>query len=668
MRQARDGMWVRAGRLRIAPVLLSLFLAGGVASGAATLNGVLALQRLEAVLRDIQRSSVRPMGDLKAVSDAFAVSVVDASHKVRNGNFAWEEGRKALGEAQAILDAALPRLHAAALSPGAAALMATARARETAAWEVLRALQAAMRAQDGPALDALVKDRLYAAIDPLTEAIGAVLDAQIAAAGASVEAAEAEVARDLWVLYGMAALTALLLLASALVVVLRVTRPLSGITAAMGAVAGGALDGAVPGTARGDEIGDAARALVVLQAGLRAAEAARLAREAERGRVQEERTAMLRDMAARVETEANHAVAAVAGGMARMAEDAAGMARSADQVRADSAGVTEAAAEAMRNVQTVAAATDELGASIREITARIAEASGATRRAAGRGEESRAQIALLSAEMARIGDVARMIAGIAAQTNLLALNATIEAARAGDAGKGFAVVAGEVKALAAQTAKATEEIGRQVAEMATATDEAVRQVTLMADAVGEVNEATTAIAAAMEQQSAATQEIGRAVGEAAGAAAAVSERIATVAEETGRTGARAAQVQEGTREASEAVGALRGVLVRVVRQSAPEVDRRGEPRMPVREAARLSAPGLPAEGLAVTLLDLSPGGAAVQAPVPGLADGVGVRLELAGGVVLAARAKVGDGRVGLAFEAGQERAVQRLIARLSPAA
>ena len=86
-------------------------------------------------------------------------------------------------------------------------------------------------------------------------------------------------------------------------------------------------------------------------------------------------------------------------------------------------------------------------------------------------QKTDARITELSQAAGRIGDVVKLITAIAEQTNLLALNATIEAARAGEAGKGFAVVAQEVKALAAQTAKATDEIGTQIAGMQTATQE-----------------------------------------------------------------------------------------------------------------------------------------------------------------------------------------------------
>ena len=100
-----------------------------------------------------------------------------------------------------------------------------------------------------------------------------------------------------------------------------------------------------------------------------------------------------------------------------------------------------------------------------------------------------------------------MIQGIASQTHLLALNATIEAARAGVAGKGFAVVASEVKALAEQTAKATDQIRGQIAATQSATREAVDAIGSIQSTIGKLDEVSSAIAAAVEEQSAVTREM-----------------------------------------------------------------------------------------------------------------------------------------------------------------
>lgn len=135
-----------------------------------------------------------------------------------------------------------------------------------------------------------------------------------------------------------------------------------------------------------------------------------------------------------------------------------------------------------------------------------------------------------------IGGVVKLIAGIAGQTNLLALNATIEAARAGDAGKGFAVVAQEVKSLAAQTAKATEEIATQISGVQAATKESVGAIEAITGTINRVSEIAETIAAAIEQQGLATVEISQSVQHVAGRSADVTANIAEVSRAANETG------------------------------------------------------------------------------------------------------------------------------------
>ncbi len=175
-------------------------------------------------------------------------------------------------------------------------------------------------------------------------------------------------------------------------------------------------------------------------------------------------------------------------------------------------------------------------------------------------EQSNVTVKALSGGAEKIGAVVQLIQSIAEQTNLLALNATIEAARAGEAGRGFAVVASEVKALATQTARATEEISGQVVSMQETTTGAVAAISGIANTIGQMSEIATMISAAVEEQGAATREIARNIQSAATGSGEVAGQIGNVSKAAVATGTAATDVLTGARELDRQAGALRSAV------------------------------------------------------------------------------------------------------------
>jgi methyl-accepting chemotaxis protein len=220
--------------------------------------------------------------------------------------------------------------------------------------------------------------------------------------------------------------------------------------------------------------------------------------------------------------------------------------------RSQELAVTVAAAseEASTNVQSVASASEELSSSVNEISRQVQESSRVASEAVEQAHTTNGRVGELAQAASRIGDVVELINTIASQTNLLALNATIEAARAGEAGRGFAVVASEVKALAEQTAKATDQISRQIAGIQDATRYSVGAIKEIGDTIGRMSEISSAIAAAVEQQGAATQEISRNIHQAAMGTSEVSSNITDVQRGATETGSASTQVHSAAKSLS----------------------------------------------------------------------------------------------------------------------
>ena len=320
-------------------------------------------------------------------------------------------------------------------------------------------------------------------------------------------AAQAEVNRELSLLLTCLGGIALLLVGIGVVIIARsIARPLSVITATIKNVAEGEENVEVPHTDRSDEIGALARAIQIFQQAMERNRKLNLQVKAD--------SAARADRSRHIEASVDEFRGAIGAVLKSVQQNASAMRQTAESITRVSSDASEramaatgATTQAAGNVSAVAGAAEELSASVQEIGRQVRQSANAVEQTGQRTEKSVSEIESLAAATQRIDGVLQLIQAIAEQTNLLALNATIEAARAGDAGRGFAVVAHEVKALAGQTAKATEEIGQNVGLIQSSTRNAVDAVREIGTAVREINDITSAIAGAVGQQDAATREI-----------------------------------------------------------------------------------------------------------------------------------------------------------------
>jgi methyl-accepting chemotaxis protein len=339
-----------------------------------------------------------------------------------------------------------------------------------------------------------------------------------------------------------------------------ISRPLRQLGACMHALAEGELGEEIPGVGRGDEVGAMAATVQIFKDNaVRVRELEKSEADTRAGAANERRTVM-ENIANDFERSVNGIVRSVSMAAAGMQSTAESMTATASDASARAATVGAASESASNNVETVAAAAEELSSSVAEISRQVARSSEIATKAVGDAELTNATVKALSTGAEKIGEVVKLIHSIAAQTNLLALNATIEAARAGESGRGFAVVASEVKALANQTAKATEEISAQVAAMQSSTGDAVTAINGITETIAQMSEITVSISTAMEQQGDATREIARNIQSVAAGSTEISTHIGGVTTSATATGKAASEVLANARELDQQSGMLRSAV------------------------------------------------------------------------------------------------------------
>jgi len=369
------------------------------------------------------------------------------------------------------------------------------------------------------------------------------VDNMVAFAKSRADEQHAEAAAEIRNSYILSAVSGIVAISGALLLgIFGIARPLRSLVDLLQRMAKGE-DVEMTALTRRDEIGDTARAVESVKTMLaeKANREALAKTEQDKLAADQRRQDMYR-LANQFESAVGEIIETVSSASTELEASAGTLTSTAEHSQQLSIVVAAASEEASTNVQSVASATEELSSSINEISRQVQDSARMANDAVGQARTTTEQVSELSKAASRIGDVVELINTIAGQTNLLALNATIEAARAGEAGRGFAVVASEVKALAEQTAKATDEIGQQISGIQSATQASVGAIRDISGTIERLSEIASAIAAAVEEQGAATQEISRNVQQAAEGTHQVSSNVAAVQRGATETGSASSQV------------------------------------------------------------------------------------------------------------------------------
>ncbi|MGB4075995.1 methyl-accepting chemotaxis protein [Pseudomonas sp.] len=393
--------------------------------------------RLNSSFAELFNDRMQPISQLKIISDAYAVSIVDATHKYRAGVFDEATFRQNFSDASQRTDQAWRAYTSTKLTREEGTRVQRI---ESMFGQVKRLTDELLSEVDGGKLRAQeakgFNERLYGAIDPLGGELEALIKLQLDEGVKLNTEAQAQYSsiRNSFLVIGAVALV--LLLGAALLISLSIIRPLSGLRSLISEVQQSSNLTLRADASGRDEVSETARAFNTML---------------------EHQQALIRHLAdtATQLAAASEEMSAIS---AQVSQAATAQGDQTSMVATAVHQMSVAVQEVARNAQSTASNAEDANKEARQGSELVQSNLKAIQGLSASVEKAGEVIDTLHSQSDEISKVLGVIQSIAEQTNLLALNAAIEAARAGDAGRGFAVVADEVRSLASNTQKATESI------------------------------------------------------------------------------------------------------------------------------------------------------------------------------------------------------------------
>ena len=408
---------------------------------------------------------------------------------------------------------------------------------------------------------AVLQDKATTALDELTEMILADGYAARESAGETL----AEAGREEWIITGA---IGLVILAASWLLLKMIMGPLKKAMDAARTIAAGNLEQQITSRAT-DEFGRLLQALEAMRGELskqRDQETEAAHRQAADAAAKAERQQRIDSMSQTFAQRVEQLMQGVSGACSTLNETSQQMDGLASRTNTIAVDAKQNAEQASGSVVVISSATEQLSSSIDQIADLVGRSATISNDAVTRMNETSKTVGALNDMSLKVSEVVVLIRSIAEQTNLLALNATIEAARAGEAGRGFAVVAQEVKALATQTARATEEIEAQVQSMQSASGSTNQAFKDFVEIVGQISTMAGDVSRAVSEQSQSTREISQNATATASGASQLTATISDLGEASQQTGQASSRVMSATREVSEQARLINDEIVRYVRE------------------------------------------------------------------------------------------------------